>query len=414
MFNFMDYKRFWLMLFLAVVLPLSMSFAQEGGGAAEVDPNDVEETETEGGEGAEGEQVEPAYEWQAEREMLREQIASEVKSRVDQTITHPKTTNGIRSRAASFEAEILPIMTTQRSRFYEKEKRKWQEDIDDEDDTPLEYPDMSSFLAYKTNGIEWKYPIKAANPSDPGKVRDALEKELYETFDAACPAEDTAVLREKGQKKYPMAPPAKERPNVKFKLRGGKGTNTEVEGQLRFVQSLRIKVNERWINRIDMEDEAAALFYPDVNKKLVDDYVNQEIRKYSALREGFVFDWVQLLLPDRLMSAGYVPDKYLTMNPKTKRFDYLWRQSSNVKSWITAKAFEDRAYKIQYEAETKRQMAIVSKEIFTNASQYGARMDYVWLEEAKDYVPVEKVEEEKARIEEEEKQKKDGQQSDMM
>ena len=135
------------------------------------------------------------------------------------------------------------------------------------------------------------------------------------------------------------------------------------------------------------------MFYPEVNKRLVDEYVNSEMRKFRTKRDSFVYDWMQLLLPDRLISAGYVPEKYLVFKNKTKNFDFLWRQSSNLKSWISAKDFELRTYKMQLEAEQKRQMAIVTKDWFTHASQHDCREDYVYCEPAKDYVPTSKLEE---------------------
>ena len=78
---------------------------------------------------------------------------------------------------------------------------------------------------------------------------------------------------------------------------------------------------------------------------------------------------------------------------KTKNFDFLWRQSSNLKSWISAKDFELRTYKAQLEAEQKRQTDIVTKDWFTHASQHDCREDYVYCEPAKDYVPTSKLEE---------------------
>ena len=401
----LTYRHFWLMLLLALCLPMTMvSRAQEAPPAEAKEAAEGEEG-GEGGEGEEGgeEAPEAPYNWQEERETLRTAINAEIKTRVEQIVTHEKVTVGIRKVAANYEKEVKPIMMGQRTRFNNTQKIRWAEDKN-----AVEYPDMTEYLQFEPKPIAWKLPIKGASPAATA-IEEDLRNQLYATFDKACPAVDTEVIREKGQSIYPLIHwgPNKPAINVSFKLRGGQGVGANVEGTLRHVDPQRILVGRRWITRIDLDDNAASLFYPDANKKMVDAYVNQELRKYAAKRDQFVTDWLYLLLPDRLINAGYVPAKYLTKKTKTKTFDFLQRQSAHVKSWIPAKEFEARTYKVQYDKETEKQTAIVTKDWFTHASQHDCREDYVWCEPANDYVPTSKLEEETKRLEEEAKNKKE-------
>ena len=142
------------------------------------------------------------------------------------------------------------------------------------------------------------------------------------------------------------------------------------------------------LTRKDLSEETQALFYKDVNDKYVQEYVDDEIRKYNALREGFVVDWTELLLPNALIFSNYVPNVYLTIDPKTKKPEKVIRQSTNLKKWITRVEYEGTIYKTQYEAEKKRITPGVEKEFYEHAAEKELYSEnFIYREKDKEWVP---------------------------
>ena len=88
-----------------------------------------------------------------------------------------------------------------------------------------------------------------------------MEKKLEKYFSDAYPLKSKEEFEAEGREKYKLITISEEtpRPHVKIKLRGGKGSNTLVEGVLQRISSERLQVQGRWISRIDLDIETQAL-----------------------------------------------------------------------------------------------------------------------------------------------------------
>lgn len=349
-------RLFWLMLCISLLLPLCVVTAQDEGDddddddAAEVNPDD----------------------WKKERAEIEKAITAEVKKRVEAKVTYQKIVEDIGKRADVFEKRLKPGLLAQRKAFLTKESARWKKDFG------LAYPkvDYDNIVIPK-----WVWPIKGEMPTSE-KLKEALEKMLEESFRAANPEKSEKELTKEGHEKYKMVRivPGEPEPFVTLKLRAGKGTNTKAEGRLSAVTPEHLRVGIRWINRLDLDEETCGMFYKDVNERLVKDYVYLEQRKYRAMLESFVVEWVMYLLPDELMKHNYIPLDYL-------RSDRL-RVSPNMKKWVLRKDMIKRAYDFQYKREYDKQMKIVEPDFFKHATEkFGYEENYEYVKEKKEWMP---------------------------
>jgi len=363
--DFVKMRYFWLMLCMGLVMPLCMpAFAQED--------------EEEEGEDEAEEAVDPDA-WKKERAELVKKINAEVKKRTSAIVTHQKIVGFIDANAGAYEKGIVKMLTNERGNFYAREVQAWKKK-----GLPR-YPNLS-IVPYEVHA--WVYPI-AVSKLDTAKIKAELEAFLQAKFRGAYPEESEKALYGRGREKYKMIEVVEGKPNplVKFKLRGGKGIYTEVEGRLLQVTGERLRVSTRWINRVDLDDETSALFYKEVNDRFVKEYVEQEQRKYKALLESFVSDWTSYLLPDRLMKENYIPVNYLIPNIKTRRPDTVLRRSPNLKNWTTRKEFEQKIYKTAYDLEKGKQQKKVEQEFYTKATEHECSENYEYVKEAKEWMP---------------------------
>lgn len=353
--EFFKTRKFWLMLCVSLMLPLLMAQAQE-----------EEEGEEEGEE-----EVDP-NEWKKEREEIYKAIKAEVKKRVEAKVSYTKIVKDVSGRAKAFEDKLKPRLVAQRQEYVRIQSNRWKE-------TYLHaYP---KFDYTKILIPAWTWPTPAPKQT-PEKLKSNLEARLEKEFRKAYPEKSVNELTEEGQKKYVMVKvvDGQPKPEVSFKLRGGKGVNTRVGGKLHQVTAERLRVGSRWINRMDLDDETSAMFYEDVNERFVKEYVQLEQRKYSAALENFKADWVMYLLPDELMADGYIPTSYM-VKPEQ-------RESPNLKVWISRKEFLQNIYNFLYKMETNKQTPIVEKEYFLHAAdKYNFAENYEYVKEAKEWMP---------------------------
>ena len=367
-------RIFWLLLGLSFVLPCMVAFPQD----ADDDEDDEEKPE----------QVDPEA-WKAAREEIVNAIRIEIDKRVKQKVKHENIVRDLNMATKLFETRVKAYYEMQIASFVASEKKKWERNM-----ITATYPNVMARKEFQVfNTPAWKYPVdKPKLPME--MIKGVIEKSLDEQFGKAYPLKSEEELKKAGRQKYPLIELTNEnqRPHVKFKLREGFGTNTQVEGRLQKINSERLQVQTangtRMITRKDLSEETQALFYKDINAKYVQDYVDDEIRRYNALREGFVADWVELILPNALIAAGYVPMTYLTLDPKTKKPETVIRQSTNLKRWWTRVEHEARIYKEQFEAEKKRITPKVEKEFFEHAAEKELYSEnFVYRKEDKEWVP---------------------------
>ena len=369
-------RSFWLVLGLLFLLPCVVVFAQE----ADDDDEDEDEEKTE--------QADPDA-WKAARDEIAKTIKIEIDKRVKQKVKHENIVRDLNKFTKVYEAFMKKDYEDQIASFVALEKKKWERNM-----IPAVYPNVMAKKEFQVFVPPvWKYPVD--KPKAPMEIiKSMIEKNLDAQFVAAYPLKPMEELEKDGRKKYPliMLTPENPRPHVKFMLREGRGTNARVEGRLQKINAERLQVQTatgtRMLTRKDLSEETQALFYKDVNDKYVQEYVDDEIRKYNALREGFVVDWTELLLPNALIFSNYVPNVYLTIDPKTKKPEKVIRQSTNLKKWITRVEYEGTIYKTQYEAEKKRITPGVEKEFYEHAAEKELYSEnFIYREKDKEWVP---------------------------
>ena len=360
-------------VFLAMLLLCLLSFsgsawsqeaAEAGGGGGEA-----------GGENAEA-PIDPNV-WKKQREEIFREIAKEADKRARATVTKEGIVVKINVFAKKYEDEVRKEENRYRRKFIMSEQNKWRE----MEDMPDEYPNMSKYMDISIP--EWKVnnPVK----KDILKIRDDLERELTNIFESACKIKDYEELEREGKKKYPMykLEEGKKKPFVtNITLRGGRGyAAREIEGRLEAITVNRLRIGHRMISRNDLDEETQALFYDEVNQKMVEKYILQEQRRYKAIKEGFVNEWVSMAYPDMLMSEGYVPKQYIIN--KTQR------NSTNPQTWIQRNVYLDALYRTLLKKEIERITPEITKDFFENAvekfqEKIGCEYNFEFVKEAGD------------------------------
>ena len=372
-------KSFWLVLGLLFLLPGVVVFAQEAA-----DDEDEEDDEDK----PKTEQVDPDA-WKRAREDIIKAIKIEVDNRVKQKVKHENIVRNLNKLTKLYEDGMKKLFEEQIASFIALEQKKWEQKM-----IPAVYPNISIIKDFQfIKPPEWKLPVD--KPKAPMQtIKAMIEKRLEALFVSSYPLKSQEELEMEGRKKYPLIEvnESNPRPHVKFVLREGRGTNAKVEGRLQKINAERIQVQTatgtRMLTRKDLSEETQALFYRDINARYVQEFVANEIRQYNALREGFIVDWTQLLLPNALILSNYVPDVYLTTDPKTKKWEMVIRQSTNLKRWITRIEYEATIYKKQYEAERVRITPDVEREFYEHAVEkefYSEK--FVYRKKDKEWVP---------------------------
>ncbi len=399
-------KSFWLVLGLLFLLPSIVVYAQNGDEDDE-DGDDDEEKTTE---------VDPEA-WKRFRDKVANDIRIEVDRRIKQVLTHQALVKQLDEVYKKNEVLIRKDYERQIAAFVKSEKKKWDDRM-----IPVTYPNimgLKEFQKYVTIP-PWKFneDKSIAKPTESKeKIKARLEETLKKEFEKAYPLRPEKELKQEGRQKYPLIEltPENPRPLVKCVLRDGRGTNANVEGRLQRLNAERLQVQTptgtRMLTRKDLSEETQALFYKDVNEKYVQLYVDEEIRKYEALRDGFITDWTQLILPNALFSSYYVPVTYLwdklsfkwdegsvvpsaSAKKESKRVNNIRRQSTNLKIWWSRAEDEAKLYNVIFEHAKNIITPFVEKEIYLNAKElykddeeFGSIADdFVWRAKDKEWV----------------------------
>lgn len=219
----------------------------------------------------------------------------------------------------------------------------------------------------------WEWPlqksIKTLAQVEAGLL-EVLEKEAAKKFPLKKHHERVAQEMAEKFKMYKVAD------NVSFQVRGGRGTNTLVEGTVQVISAERVRIGLRWIFRDDIPEEQQALFYQEVNDKLRQEYEEREQRIYDARVDNFKFEQRQERLPGEMLKAFYVPDR---------RKKNASLRNPNPDSWISREEAVNLLYVAMRKVVGDQLRAKISAEKFKEA-------EYEYVKEKKEWMPIDVAE----------------------
>lgn len=164
--------------------------------------------------------------------------------------------------------------------------------------------------------------------------------------------------------------------NVSFTVRGGRGTNTNIDGTVQKITAERIRIGQRWIHRDDIPEEYQALFYEEVNAKLRREYEEREQRVYDAKVDNFKFEERQERLPGELLKAFYVPDR---------RQKNASLKNPNPEVWISREETVNLLYAVMRKAVGDKLRKEITEVKFAEA-------EYEFVKELKEWMPIDVAE----------------------
>jgi hypothetical protein len=166
----------------------------------------------------------------------------------------------------------------------------------------------------------------------------------------ACGKEAERRSRERFQERYPAAlieasierltKEAEERfalyklgDKVSFVIRGGRGPGSRVEGTFIELLEERLRIGNRLINRMDLDEETEARFYVEVHERVKRNYLIVQKAREQAILENRMDDIRQELYPPIFIEAGFIPDVTIANSD--------WR-SGRLDTWITPQMLADK------------------------------------------------------------------------
>ncbi len=189
--------------------------------------------------------------------------------------------------------------------------------------------------------LRLKWPVTAPKKSLK-EIEEEVKKRIERMVDEKYPMEGKEEeYRKQAEAKYRLH---KIGDRVSFVIRGGRGTNTFVEGRFDAITATRIKVSNRWIVRSDMAMSDVACFDPDVHKRYVERYARVELNKYKIKRVDYAEALRKKFVEQAYKDAGYVK----------------WG-----KNWIAARDLLDRAISFQRKQLETRIRPRLEREVFT-------------------------------------------------
>lgn len=245
--------------------------------------------------------------WRLERDEILQEIKREVDETVKKLVTRDKTTQFIGA-----------MIRTGRN-----------------------IPKLGNFANLKgVSAPEWKWPIREPAIS----LEKIIEGQSFD-IDRRAKFEFPDSEREKfvkdAQAKYTMF---KLGEKIELVLRGGQGTNTDVEGIYHAITSERVMVGRRYISRKDLDPDTEARFYKELNSIKIEEYVRRENDVYDAKKANWIEDRKREEFPPAFHQAGYVPDPNKTgASIRTAKDDFwLSRRSLHTKifNFLTTQAKE--------------------------------------------------------------------------
>lgn len=163
---------------------------------------------------------------------------------------------------------------------------------------------------------------------------------------------------------------------VNFTVRGGRGTNTSIDGTVQKITAERIRIGQRWIHRDDIPEEYQALFYEEVNAKLRKEHEEREQRVYDAKVDNYKFEERQERLPGELLKAFYVPDR---------RQKNASLKNPNPEAWISREETVNLLYAVMRKAVGDKLRKEITEAKFTEA-------EYEYVKELKEWMPIDVAE----------------------
>jgi len=188
-------------------------------------------------------------------------------------------------------------------------------------------------------------------------IREELREELLDEYHEEHPIPSREDLEKEGDEVYPMFQKGDIIPEGEINLRRGRGTNVIVHGKFTAMDPERLRIGDRWVARIDLDEKTAGRFYVRIHDKIVEEYVNDKLKLYHGKEEAWVSRNIDERLPKRFLEYWYVP--------KEMRTDWLY--SSNPDRWMSRRAFMERAYNLNRAAVEKKKTEEFSKIKFEEA-----------------------------------------------
>ncbi|NOY80710.1 MAG: hypothetical protein GXP31_06860 [Kiritimatiellaeota bacterium] len=189
--------------------------------------------------------------------------------------------------------------------------------------------------------LKLKWPVTAPKKSLK-EIEEEVKKRIQKMVDKEYPMEGKKEeYRKQAEAKYRLH---KIGDRVSFVIRGGRGTNTFVEGRFDAITATRIKVSNRWIVRSDMAMSDVACFDPDVHNRYVERYARVQLNKYKIRRVDYAEALRKKFVDQAYKDAGYIK----------------WG-----KNWIAARDLLDRAIAFQRKQLETRIRPKLEREVFT-------------------------------------------------
>lgn len=212
------------------------------------------------------------------------------------------------------------------------------------------------------NGLPWPVP---APPRTLTQIYGEAEAKLQAELDREFPEQLVQEIRQEALRRHGYWKIGDE---VTLQTRG-KMSHT-LTGRLQAVTPARVKIANRWLSAVDLDDEVMARFFPEQAEQAQKKYVERETRRLSLRRQTFTEQFRQQQLPALLRQNGYLPimegngPEYL--NPAN------WIARTEV---MTQKLFEARQGKKQ---EIQRE---VEQEVLAENGFYYDHENKQWLPE---------------------------------
>lgn len=262
------------------------------------------------------EEAEDIDAWKAERDEIEKEIRAVVKEWVEKNITRQTTTMALNAM------------------------------LQRETKNPL-IGDFSQLRGVRP----WVWPTPEATATLEKIVEDK-RAEAKQRVDRELPDSKRKAFEEDAKERYKMF---KERDRITFVLRGGFGTNTQVDGIYFGKDSERVHIGSRYIARIDLDADTEAKFYQDLNIKRTEEYIRRQNERYDAVKENKIEDYLRDWLPKAFQAAEYVPDPFKTgSSARTSKSEY----------WVDRLGLHTKIYQIFVKQATEARTIIETKRIF--------------------------------------------------
>ncbi|HQL86706.1 MAG: hypothetical protein GX574_09710 [Lentisphaerae bacterium] len=219
----------------------------------------------------------------------------------------------------------------------------------------------------------WAWPIQKS-PKTIAQVEADLMKVLEAEAAKKFPIKQHQKrVAEEVEQKFKMSGVGDQ---VAFTVRGGRGTNTNIDGTVQAITAERIRIRQRWVHRDDIPEEYQAMFYEEVNAKMRKEYVEREQRIYDAKVENFKFEQRQDRLPGELLKAFYVPDR---------RQKNASLRNPNPEAWISREETVNLLYAVMRKAVGDKLRKEITEAKFKEA-------EYEYVTELKEWMPIDVAE----------------------